>query len=137
MRAYGPYRAPPEEDNYVIGVDVAEGLAYGDYSCAQVLDGLGRQVACWHGHIDPYAYADMLVNLEAVPKRLHDYRKKQPWTDYAAPNAGIAVPKHVHRELSRRRVRRQAHKTRWFSYYIKNKTTNHRQPCGMRQGNRE
>ena len=38
-------------------------LADGDYSCAQVLDGLGRQVACWHGHIDPYAYADMLVNL--------------------------------------------------------------------------
>jgi len=63
--SYGPYREwhQPEEDNYVIGVDVAEGLAYGDYSCAQVLDGLGRQVACWHGHIDPYAYADLIANL--------------------------------------------------------------------------
>jgi len=37
-----------------MGVDTAEGLAHGDYSCAQVLDvRTGEQVAVWHGHIPP------------------------------------------------------------------------------------
>jgi len=37
-----------------MGVDTAEGLAHGDYSCVQVLDvRTGEQVAVWHGHIPP------------------------------------------------------------------------------------
>ena len=37
-----------------MGVDTAEGLVHGDYSCAQVLDvRAGEQVAVWHGHIPP------------------------------------------------------------------------------------
>jgi len=64
-RSNGPYKEwdTPRDESYVIGVDVAEGLGHGDYSCAQVLDSMGRQVACWHGHIDPYQYADLLLSL--------------------------------------------------------------------------
>lgn len=48
------YREPKSEHNYCIGVDTAEGLIHGDYSCAQVLDvRTGDQVAIWHGHIAP------------------------------------------------------------------------------------
>jgi hypothetical protein len=40
--------------SYVIGADVAEGLARGDYSSAHVIDAKsGELVAHWHGHIDP------------------------------------------------------------------------------------
>ena len=65
-REHGNYQEwypPSREENYVIGVDVAEGLAYGDYSCAQVLDSLGNQVACWHGHIDPFDYGALVAML--------------------------------------------------------------------------
>jgi hypothetical protein len=64
--SHGPYKewsAPLRDESYVIGVDVAEGLAYGDYSCAQVLDSMGRQVACWHGHIDPFQWGDVIASL--------------------------------------------------------------------------
>lgn len=53
---------PQPGRRYVIGADVAEGLARGDFSCADVLrvpD--GAQVAQWHGHIDPDRYADVLA----------------------------------------------------------------------------
>ena len=65
-RSYGPYQEwypPLGDDNYAIGVDVAEGLAYGDYSCAQVLDSQGRQVACWHGHIDPWEWGNVVSQI--------------------------------------------------------------------------
>lgn len=55
---------PKPGTKYVIGADVAEGLAHGDYSCVDVLrlpD--GAQVAQWHGHIDPDRFADVLANL--------------------------------------------------------------------------
>ena len=39
---------------YTAGVDTAEGLIHGDYSCIQMLDvRSGEQVAVWHGHIPP------------------------------------------------------------------------------------
>ena len=62
----GPYKEwcpPMQEESYVIGVDVAEGLSYGDYSVAQVLDSLGRQVACWHGHVDPWEWGNLISQL--------------------------------------------------------------------------
>lgn len=71
-RAHGNYQEwqpPSREESFVVGVDVAEGLAYGDYSCAQVLDSKGNQVACWHGHIDPFDYGAMLC---AIGKRFND-----------------------------------------------------------------
>lgn len=63
---HGPYKEwcnPDPDETYVIGVDVAEGLSYGDYSCAQVLDSRGNQVACYHGHVDPFEYANFLGKL--------------------------------------------------------------------------
>ena len=39
---------------YCIGADVAEGLGYGDYSCAHVINASTYEVVAeWHGHIDP------------------------------------------------------------------------------------
>lgn len=51
------------DERYCIGVDVSEGLAHGDYTVAQVLDSLGRQVATWRLHIDPYELGDQLCEL--------------------------------------------------------------------------
>jgi hypothetical protein len=49
---------------YVMGVDTAEGLGHGDYSCVQVLDvGTGEQVAIWHGRIPPDALAVEVTRL--------------------------------------------------------------------------
>ena len=48
------WREPVRGRAYCMGVDTAEGLVHGDYSCAQVLDvRAGEQVAVWHGHIPP------------------------------------------------------------------------------------
>lgn len=48
------WELPLVTHSYVMGVDVAEGMEFGDYSVAQVIDvGSGRQVAKWRGHIDP------------------------------------------------------------------------------------
>lgn len=46
---------------YVIGADVAEGLANGDYSVAEVIDVSTMQtVARWRGHIDPDKFGEVL-----------------------------------------------------------------------------
>ena len=58
--------APPEADGvYCIGADVAEGLSYGDYSVAHVIDATnGNVVAMWHGHVDPDLFgSDVLMDL--------------------------------------------------------------------------
>ena len=58
------WREPVTQRSYCIGVDTAEGLAHGDYSCAQVLDVRGgEQVAVWHGHIPPDTLANEVYNL--------------------------------------------------------------------------
>ena len=50
--------------NYVIGADVAEGLAHGDYSACVVIDTETLDVvAKWHGHIDPDLFGEELVKL--------------------------------------------------------------------------
>lgn len=55
---------PVPGGSYVIGADVAEGRATGDFSCAQVVEvGTGRQVARWHGHMAVDLYADELYRL--------------------------------------------------------------------------
>ena len=46
------WEKPERWSGYVLGVDTAEGLGHGDYSCVQVIDvKAGEQVAVWHGHI--------------------------------------------------------------------------------------
>lgn len=64
------WELPKIDEEYVIGADVAEGLVdktrnnrqcRGDYSCADVLHKkTGRQVAQWHGSIDPDAFGEVL-----------------------------------------------------------------------------
>ena len=49
---------------YVLGVDTAEGLGHGDYSCVQVIDVKeGEQVAIWHGRIPPDELAYEVYNI--------------------------------------------------------------------------
>jgi len=58
------WREPDGMHAYVMGVDTAEGLGHGDYSCVQVLDvGTGEQVAIWHGRIPPDALAVEVTRL--------------------------------------------------------------------------
>lgn len=55
------WQKPKPDTRYVIGSDVAEGLAHGDYSCADVLEKqTGRQVAQWHGHCAADMFGDIL-----------------------------------------------------------------------------
>ena len=47
---------------YVIACDVAEGLEHGDFSNLDVVNVLtGKQVAQWHGHIDPDQYGFVIA----------------------------------------------------------------------------
>ena len=56
---------PPERwSGYTLGVDTAEGLGHGDYSCVQVIDAKnGEQVAVWHGRIPPDELAQEVYNI--------------------------------------------------------------------------
>jgi hypothetical protein len=52
---------PSPGKRYVLGADVAEGLAHGDYSCADVLElPDGIQVAQWHGHCAPDRFGEII-----------------------------------------------------------------------------
>ena len=58
------WQEPERWGGYVLGVDTAEGLGHGDYSCIQVLDAReGTQVAVWHCHIPPDELAYEVHNL--------------------------------------------------------------------------
>lgn len=58
------WEMPTPDGVYVVGADVAEGLAHGDYSSATVLDArTGRQVAEWHGHIEAFLFGEELYRL--------------------------------------------------------------------------
>lgn len=64
---FGPLRIWKEPDpvsTYVIGVDTAEGIEGGDYSCAFVIDADTREhVATWHGLMDPMPFASEVATL--------------------------------------------------------------------------
>ncbi len=58
------WKEPEKGNRYSIGADTAEGLATGDYSCAQVFDVKNyEQVAEWHGHIEQTEFAYELKKL--------------------------------------------------------------------------
>ena len=58
------WKKPETNHIYCMGVDTAEGLAHGDFSCVQILDvRTGEQVAVWHGHIPPDELAEEVKNL--------------------------------------------------------------------------
>lgn len=55
---------PPQDREYIIGVDAAGGGTEGDYACAQVIDRASAlQCAELHGHFPPYELARRLVKL--------------------------------------------------------------------------
>lgn len=57
------YSLPVAQRQYYIGADVAEGLAQGDASSCYVMDDELRQVARWHGKIDPDLFGHLLAAL--------------------------------------------------------------------------
>tara|TARA_R110002110_G_scaffold293095_1_gene507109 strand:- start:2979 stop:3644 length:666 start_codon:yes stop_codon:yes gene_type:complete len=58
------WEKPQRWSGYVLGVDTAEGLGHGDYSCVQILDAKDcKQVAVWHGRIPPDELAYEVYNL--------------------------------------------------------------------------
>jgi hypothetical protein len=55
---------PDPESVYVIGADVAEGLAYGDFSSAHIINASnGYVAAAWHGHVEPDIFGEMLAQM--------------------------------------------------------------------------
>lgn len=55
------YRDPNPTDNYVAGVDVAEGVSGGDYSVVSIWNRTtGEEVAFWRGHAAPDKFAEQL-----------------------------------------------------------------------------
>lgn len=58
------WEEPVHDEFYVIGSDVAEGLAHGDYSASVVIKASTLEiVAKWYGHIDPDLYGEEIVKL--------------------------------------------------------------------------
>lgn len=61
----GPLRVfehPQDGHRYVIGADVSEGLEYGDFSVAHVIDTkTGLVAAVWHGKIDPDLFGSSVL----------------------------------------------------------------------------
>lgn len=61
------WEKPEAGASYCVGVDVSLGNDGGDYSCCQVLKTsdltMDRQVACWHGYIDPESLAEIVLAL--------------------------------------------------------------------------
>lgn len=60
------FQIPSKHEKYVIGADVAEGLAQGDASTAFVMSQDGRQVAQFYGRLDPDHFGLVLVELAKV-----------------------------------------------------------------------
>jgi hypothetical protein len=60
------YEMPKKGKKYFIGADTAEGIETGDSSSACILDDDAKQVAFFHGKIDPDLYGTALVELARV-----------------------------------------------------------------------
>jgi len=66
------WKEPDNQSHYVISADVAEGLLHGDFHSASVLDhDTGEQVAHYHGKMEPWNYAALLMAL--------GYRYNEAW----------------------------------------------------------
>lgn len=57
------YFMPEKNEKYIIGADVSEGLAIGDASSAFIMTKDCKQVARFHGKIDPDLFGKVLVEL--------------------------------------------------------------------------
>lgn len=54
---------PEEDESYILGIDVAEGLETGDYSVITVMNSNLEVVCKWRGHIDPDLLGKIAVNI--------------------------------------------------------------------------
>ena len=64
------WKEPVFSNNYVISADVSEGLAHGDFHSADVLEhDTGEQVAHYHGKMEPWEFASLLI---AIGKRYNE-----------------------------------------------------------------
>jgi len=85
------YREARSGEEYVIGVDVAEGLAGGDWSVMAVVEKSSLQLAAlWRGHMDP----DLLGREAVLLARYYQGALLAP----EANNHGIAVVNAIRRE---------------------------------------
>lgn len=57
------YSPPRKGESYFIGADVSEGLAQGDASSVYVMNNNRKQVARWHGKIDPDLFGFLLIDI--------------------------------------------------------------------------
>jgi hypothetical protein len=94
------WKKPQDGHQYAIGVDCAEGIRGGDYTCAQVVDMESlEQVAVVHGLLQPYDFAKLLndfgrwyntaiINIEVKSSgwavqdymlRIFNYPRFHPW----------------------------------------------------------
>jgi hypothetical protein len=61
------FQKPDAEACYLIGADVAEGLAHGDNSAVTIIDReTGEEVACWYGKLKPHDFAALLHELAQI-----------------------------------------------------------------------
>jgi hypothetical protein len=68
--AFKVWKEPDLKSNYVISADVSEGLAHGDFHSADVLEhDTGEQVAHYHGKMEPWEFASLLI---AIGKRYNE-----------------------------------------------------------------
>jgi hypothetical protein len=87
---------PKKGQRYVIGGDVAEGLAHGDYSSLDVLNEAGRQVASWHGHCHP-------KELAHIAKRIAEFYNNA-FIGIERNNHGFTTVTHLAEELGYKNV---------------------------------
>ena len=81
---------PSEDEKYVIGVDVAQGLEHGDYSSAHVIACRSKQlVATYHARIDPD-----LLGSEVLPRLGLFYR--QALIGVESNQHGLTTLKYLH-----------------------------------------
>ena len=86
------WKEPEPGRHYIIGADVAEGLAQGDFNSADVIDHLtGEQIAQWHGKVDTDLYAKILYSL--------GMRYNKAWLGPEKNNAGISVINRLHNDM--------------------------------------
>jgi hypothetical protein len=111
------WQEPEPGHGYVVGADVAEGLEYGDYSSAHVIDiETFEVVAHWHGHIEPDLFAQRLMELA--------YWYHMALVGCEVNNQGLTTNKEMQRcsypriyyrrELDAR-TRKQSQKIGWFT----------------------
>lgn len=127
------YHEPKAGQRYVIGADVSEGIAKGDYSAVQVLSVPQlEQVAVWHGRVAP---DDLAVVVAALGRLYND-----AFVAVEVNGPGYATNLELHKRLKYRNLYRREildAKTRTFQKrygWQTNKATKHAMITELRSG---